>query len=152
MGYPCRCLSVAYVFLYMAEMPSSRVQITKIRKNPETAIRSDERMNFEATDMPSLQNNVVIISWNLTFRNFNSGELQCRNLYIPQPSLSRFSVPGEPGGPYGSATGPLSHAGGSPVIFQRQPRGNATGPLRQNKSRQKVAHFSSYCCNALCLR
>ena len=84
---------------------------------------------------------VTIISRNLTLENSYSGERRRRNHYIPWPSYFKKMAVAGPGGPPGSAAGPLSHAGGGPVIFQRGPRCNAVRPLRQNKSGQKAAHF-----------
>ena len=95
---------------------------------------------------------VYIISRNLTLENSNSGKRRRRNPDIPPPPASRFSSVTDPGGPYGSTAGPLSHDGGGPVDFQQGPPRNAVRPLRQNKRRQKVAHFRYFRRNTLTLR
>ena len=92
---------------------------------------------------------VIIISRNLTLENSNSGERRSRNPDIPPSLSSGFSVFVDPGGPYGSAAGPLSHADGGPAVFRRGPPRNAVRALQRKERGQKVAHFRCFRRNML---
>ena len=95
---------------------------------------------------------VVIISRILTLQNFNSGERQSRNIYIPLSPSSRFSSTAGQGGPPGVAIRPLSHCNGVLVALQRTPRCNAVRPLRQDFRPDFIAHFHWFRRNVLYIR
>jgi hypothetical protein len=95
---------------------------------------------------------VVKISRNLTFENSQTRTERRRNSYISPPQSSRFSVAVDLGGPYGSATGPLSHDDDGPVAMQQGPCCEAVRPLRQNFRADFIAHFRRFRRNTLWLR